>query len=142
MTEADCAKITGHPVLLYDGVCALCNGVVRFVLKHDKAKVFRFAALESNAGKELLGGDVTTHDGVALIVNALTPGQQAYRRSDAVAETMRLLGWPGLGRALLILPRSLREAGYSVVARLRYKVFGRYEVCPLPNADQGVRFLR
>ena len=140
MTEVDRAKIAGRPVLLYDGVCALCNGVVRFVLKRDKAGLFRFAALESAAGKELLGGEATTPEGVALVVDALTLGQRVYRRSDAVAEAMRLLGWPWLGSALMALPRALREAGYSLVARLRYKVFGRYKVCPLPGADQRGRF--
>ncbi len=141
MTEADRAKITGHPVLLYDGVCALCNGVVRFVLKHDKVKLFRFAALESNAAQELLTGDSAMMDGVALVLDALTGKQRVYRRSDATAEALRLLGWTSLAQALSAVPRPLREAGYSLVARVRYKFFGKHEVCPLPSVDDRGRFV-
>ena len=141
MTEAERATIAGHPVLLYDGVCALCNGMVRFVLKRDKAAVFHFAALESEAAGELLSGAVTTPDGLALVVNALTAEQRVYRRSDAVAEALRLLGWSWMGRALSLVPRILREAGYGLVARVRYQVFGRYEVCPLPATDVRGRFV-
>jgi predicted DCC family thiol-disulfide oxidoreductase YuxK len=141
MTEVDRAKIIGRPVLLYDGVCALCNGVVRFVLKRDKVKLFRFAALESKAAQELLAGDPTTLDGVALVMNALTEKQRVYRRSDATAEALRLLGWTWLAQVLAVVPRPFREAGYSLVAGLRYKVFGKYEVCPIPTAEDRGRFV-
>jgi predicted DCC family thiol-disulfide oxidoreductase YuxK len=141
MTEVDRAKIIGRPVLLYDGVCALCNSVVRFVLKRDEAKLFRFASLESKAAQELLAGDSTTLDGVALVSDALTEKQRVYRRSDATAEALRLLGRTWLAQALVVVPRPLREAGYSLVARVRYKFFGKYEVCPLPSADDRARFV-
>jgi predicted DCC family thiol-disulfide oxidoreductase YuxK len=145
MTESDRAKITGHPVLLYDGVCALCNGVVQFVLKRDKAGLFRFAALQSDVSRELLGVDQATPDGVALgvvlVIGALTAEQCVYRRSDAVAETLKLLGHRVLGRMLATMPGFVRETGYDVVARPRYKLFGRYEVCPLPAPDVRGRFV-
>lgn len=141
MTEADRAKIVGHPVLLYDGVCALCNGIVRFVLKRDTAGVFRFAVLESEAARELLGKNASTSEGVALVAGAFTTEQRVYRRSDAVAEVLRLLGRRGLGRALALMPRWLREAGYGAVARVRYRVFGRYQVCPLPAVEERGRFV-
>jgi len=140
MTESDRAKIAGRPVLLYDGMCALCNGVVQFVLKRDKA-LFRFAALQSDVALELLGMESTTLDGVALVVGTLTAEQRVYRRSDAVAETLNLLGRRGLSKALAVMPRFVREAGYEVTARLRYKLFGNYEVCPLPAADVRGRFV-
>lgn len=129
-------------VLLYDGVCALCNGVVLFLLKRDREGVFRFAHLESGVGLELMGGNATV-DGVVLVTDALGPGQRVYRRSDAVAEALRLLGggWRTLGRGLAVVPRVVREAGYGAVARVRYKVFGRYAVCPMPSAAERERFV-
>jgi len=142
MTEAERAKITGRPVLLYDGVCALCNGVVRFLLKRDGEGMFRFAPLESGVARELMG-DSASMDGVVLVTDALGPGQRVYRRSDAVAEALRLLGggWNALGRGLAVIPRTVREVGYGIVARVRYRVFGRYAVCSVPSAAERERFL-
>src|SRR3954447_24115235 len=106
MTETERAKIAGRPVLLYDGVCALCNGVVKFLLKRDRDGVFRFAPLQSGLARELAVGSESL-DGVVLVVNALTPEQRIYRRSDAVAEALRLLGggWRTLASGLRIVPR-------------------------------------
>ena len=140
MTEYDRAKIAGHPVLLYDGVCALCNGMVRLVLKRDTAGLFRFAALQSDVARELLRLQSTGLDSVVLVVAALTPEQRIYRRSDAVVEALGLLGRRGLSRGLGMIPRMIRETGYAMVARLRYRIFGRYEVCPLPPAEVRGRF--
>jgi len=142
VTEAERARIVGRPVLLYDGVCALCNGVVEFLLKRDSAGVFRFAPLGSGVARELAGeGDGV--EGVVLVTDALGAGQRVYRRSDAVAEALRMLGggWGFVGRMLALVPRGLRELGYGLVARVRYQVFGKYEVCPLPSREQRERFV-
>ena len=142
MTVEERERIAGRPVLLYDGVCALCNGVVRFCLKRDGAGMFRFAPLESGVARELMGENASV-DGVVLVTDALGPGQRVYQRSDAVAEALRLLGggWKALGRGLSLVPRVVREAGYGVVARVRYRVFGRYAVCPVPSAAEQERFV-
>jgi predicted DCC family thiol-disulfide oxidoreductase YuxK len=140
MTEAERATIAGHPVLLYDGVCALCHGIVRFVLRNDPDGSFRFAALESDAARELLGSEASLKDGVAVIVAPLTPGQRVLRRSDAVVEVLRLLGWRWRSHLLAAVPRWLREAGYGIVASVRYRIFGRYAVCPLPSPEVRERF--
>jgi predicted DCC family thiol-disulfide oxidoreductase YuxK len=142
MTEEERARIAGRPVLLYDGVCALCNGVVRFCLKRDGPGMFRFAPLESGVARELTGGDERV-DGVVLVVDALGERQQVYRRSDAVVEALRLLGggWRGIGNVLALVPRGLRETGYGMVARVRYRVFGRYAVCPVPSAEERGKFV-
>lgn len=142
MTAEERARIAGRPVLLYDGVCALCNGVVRFLLRRDKAGLFRFAPLESAAARELMVKGEGA-EGVVLVVDALWPAHRVYRRSDAVAEALELLGgrWGVLGSALRTVPRALREWGYGVVARVRYRVFGRYAVCPVPSAGERKRFV-
>jgi predicted DCC family thiol-disulfide oxidoreductase YuxK len=145
MTAAEQAQIEGRPLLLYDGVCVLCNGVVRFILRHDKQAAFRFTPLEGPLGREILArfNLQETPDGVVLITNTLTPFERIYHRSDAVAEALQLLGrsWGPLGKALATIPRPLREAGYRLVARLRYRLFGRYTTCPLPAPDQRSRIL-
>jgi predicted DCC family thiol-disulfide oxidoreductase YuxK len=146
MTEAERAKIEsqktqGRPVLLYDGVCALCNGMVKFVLRHDRDGVFLFAALASDPACQLLGANASVQDSVAVVLHPFTPRQIVLRRSDAVIEALRLLGWSWSARLLAVVPRWLRETGYGVVARVRYRLFGRYEVCPLPSPEVRARFL-
>ncbi|HEY8997329.1 MAG TPA: DCC1-like thiol-disulfide oxidoreductase family protein [Edaphobacter sp.] len=137
----DRSAIADRPVLLYDGVCALCNGVVRFVLRHDREALFRFASLESAAARELLGQQATVEKGVAVVTGTLISSQHVFRGSDAVVETLRLLGYAKLARLLEGVPRPLRQAGYDAVAALRYRVFGRYDVCPVPPPEVRGRFL-
>jgi predicted DCC family thiol-disulfide oxidoreductase YuxK len=145
MTEVERRTIEGRELLLYDGVCALCNGVVRFLLKRDRLDRFRFAPLQSRLGREVLARfDIHTFpDGVMLLTNALTPAEHLYRRSDAVAASLQLLSkpWRLLGTALMLMPRWLREGSYGIVARLRYRLFGRYTTCPVPLPDQRNRLL-
>ncbi len=91
----------------------------------------------------------TFPDGVMLLTDALTPGERLYQRSDAVAEALQLLGWrdgPGgywrlAGRTLGLLPRPWRDWGYGIVARFRYRLFGRYDTCPVPPPEQRSRLL-
>ena len=148
MTETERSQIEGCPVLLYDGVCALCNGVVRFVIRHDVRCDFRFAPLQSCLARELIAMSTSTSppEGVILVTDTLTPNQRLYRRSDAVVRTLSILGhpwdrWARLSSLLARVPHPLREFGYSVIARLRYRIFGRYTTCPVPTPDLRDRIL-
>ena len=145
MTEVERNAIQGRTLLLYDGVCALCNGVVQFLMKRDRLDRFRYAPLQSGLGREVLARfDIHTFpDGVMLVTDALTPRERLYQRSDAVAEALQLLGgyWRLAGRALRLLPRRLRDWGYGLVARFRYRFFGRYDTCPVPPPEQRSRLL-
>jgi predicted DCC family thiol-disulfide oxidoreductase YuxK len=145
MTETERVEIEGRALLLYDGVCALCNGVVDFLMKHDRLGKFRYAPLQSTLGREILArfGIEKTLDGVALLTSALTPQERFFHRSDAVQAALQLLGgpWRILGKALLFVPRFLREFGYGIVARIRYRLFGRYDTCPLPPPEQRRKIL-
>ena len=145
MTDAERSAIEGRALLLYDGVCALCNGVVKFLMKRDRRDRFRYAPLQSELGREMLArfGILELPDGVILIVNTLTAEERLYQRSDAVAGCLRLLGgpWRGVESALRLIPRWLREWGYGVVARFRYRVFGRYDACPVPTPEERGRLL-
>ena len=145
MTEPERAEIEGRALLLYDGICALCNGVVQFLLKHDRQEKLRYAPLQSTLGREILGrfGIHTFPDGVVLLTDALKAQERLYNRSDAVGGALRLLPtpWRLLGRLLFMVPRTLREFGYGIVARLRYRILGRYDTCPLPPLDQRRKLL-
>jgi predicted DCC family thiol-disulfide oxidoreductase YuxK len=145
MTEPEHIEIEGRALLLYDGVCALCNGVVRFFLKHDKLEKLRYAPLQSPLGREMLDrfGIGSPIDGVVLITDSLTPRERLYRRSDAIGAALELLSgpWRLLGRSLMLIPRPLREFGYRIVAGMRYQLFGRYTSCPVPPPNQRSRLL-
>lgn len=128
------------PILLFDGVCGLCNRTVRFVLAWDRRRIFRFAALQSETGTLLLSrfglqdSDLTT---MALLDNG-----RAFTESDAVLRTLRLLGFPwSLLWPLVLTPKSLRDPVYRWVARNRYRWFGKLDQCPWPGAEVEGRFL-
>ena|SRR5437762_7076878 len=145
MTEVERNAIQGRQLLLYDGVCALCNGVVQFLMKHDGLDQFRYAPLQSSLGREVLARfDIHTFpDGVMLLTDALSPTEHLYQRSDAVAEALQRLStpWRLAGRVLRLVPRPLRDWGYGIVARFRYRLFGRYDTCPIPPPEQRSRLL-
>lgn len=128
------------PILLFDGVCNLCNASVQWVLRHDRAGKFRFAALQSDTGQELLrrfGLEREHFDTVVLV-----DGDRLYTRSDAALALLSRLGapWAWLG-VLRVFPRPLRNAVYDWVARNRYRWFGRQDECWLPRPEWKERFL-
>jgi predicted DCC family thiol-disulfide oxidoreductase YuxK len=132
-----------NPVLLYDGVCGLCNRLVQFVLRHDTAACFRFASLQSDYAARILqlhGLDLQDLDTVYVVES---PGDRPKARSDAMISILLTLGgfWSAVATALRIFPRSFRDCGYSRVARHRYRIFGKYESCPLPDKKYRERFL-
>ncbi|MEM0992575.1 MAG: thiol-disulfide oxidoreductase DCC family protein [Bacteroidota bacterium] len=134
------ATTTTHPILLFDGVCNLCNGFVQFVIKIDPEAKLRFASLQSDAGRALLKEfDLPVADlkSVVLIYEG-----KAYTHSDAPLEATRHLGglWP-VFRVLKIVPRFIRDGIYNWIARNRYRWFGKQESCWMPTPDLQRRFL-
>lgn len=135
-----------NPILLYDGVCGLCNRFVRFVLRRDRSRSFRFASLQSDFAADTLKRhhlDPLDLDSVYVIENAGSPDERLAVRSDAVIAVLQRLGggWRLLGILLRLLPGRLRDWGYRLVAAQRYRIFGKYETCPLPEAKYRNRFL-
>jgi predicted DCC family thiol-disulfide oxidoreductase YuxK len=127
-------------VILFDGVCNLCNASVRWVIARDRGAVFRFASLQSVAGMQVLaaaGAAAGAQDSVVLVDEA-----GVHTRSEAVLRIARRLGFPwslaGTGR---ILPRAWRDAVYAWVARHRYAWFGRQDACLRPTPALRARFL-
>lgn len=119
-----------HAIVLFDGECVLCNGSVNFIYHCDSRSYFRFTSLQSDVGARLLAEHGIPQDlgTIVLIENGL-----AYTRSTAVLRIARHLGWPWkLLYGLRIIPRFLRDAIYTAIARRRYRWFGRRDYCPLP----------
>ncbi|HEY7285736.1 MAG TPA: DCC1-like thiol-disulfide oxidoreductase family protein [Vicinamibacterales bacterium] len=132
-------------LVLYDGVCGLCNRVVQFVLEHDERRVFRFASLQSALGRSIVkqsGGDPDELTAFYVVGNYQTPAARVLTRSDAVLFVACKLGWPWkAARLLRVLPRVIRDRAYDLVAWNRYQVFGRHEHCLLPRPEFRSRFV-
>ncbi|GAB6859978.1 thiol-disulfide oxidoreductase DCC family protein [Haloplanus litoreus] len=128
------------PVLLFDGVCNLCNGVVQFLVRRDPAGRIRYAPLQSDSGQALLERAGLAGDDMDTVV--LVEGDRAYTKSGAAIRVAELLGWPyRLARLGRLVPRRLRDALYDIVAANRYGWFGRKERCMVPDEDVSDRFL-
>jgi len=136
----------GHALILYDGVCGLCNGFVQFVLRRDAVGYFRFCALQDPISAEILvrhNLNPATLSTVCLVTDPWTPQEQLATRSKAVLMVLCQLGatWRWAAALLRLIPRPLRDFGYSLVARIRHRIFGHLAACPLPTASQRGRFL-
>jgi predicted DCC family thiol-disulfide oxidoreductase YuxK len=140
-----------HPIILYDGVCGLCNRLNQFVLRRDGQGTFRFAPLQSPLAARILarhGANPQDLDTVYVVLNhdltkEAQPDERLLPRSDAVIFALKRLGgiWQVLGLFVQLLPRRLRDWGYRIVARNRYRVFGRFESCVLPRAADRSKFI-
>jgi predicted DCC family thiol-disulfide oxidoreductase YuxK len=130
--------VTAPATVLFDGVCNLCNGAVRFIAANDPAGHFTFLSLQSPRGAELFGAG---RDADAASIVLFDYGQR-YEQSDAVLHIALGLRapWP-LAFAFILVPRELRDRAYRWIARNRYRWFGRRDVCALPPADLAARFL-
>jgi predicted DCC family thiol-disulfide oxidoreductase YuxK len=127
-------------LLLFDGVCHLCDHTVQWVLAHDRTGLVHFCPIQSETGRRLYSqhGLDPEHPGSMLL---LTPGG-ALEKSDAALELAALMGPPcSWLRLLRIIPRPLRDAVYDLVSRNRYRLFGRREACWLPRPEWRQRFL-
>jgi predicted DCC family thiol-disulfide oxidoreductase YuxK len=127
-------------IILFDGVCNLCNGSVVFIIKRDKKDVFRFAALQSEIGQELISKlhiDTSKTDSIILVTN-----DSYVSRSTAALKIARELsgGYPLL-YAFMIIPAFIRNFVYDIIAKNRYKWFGKKESCMIPTPELKAKFL-
>jgi len=135
-----------NPIILYDGVCALCNRFVRFILKRDSRDRFRFASLQSDFAVNILerhGVAPQNLDTIYVVLDHAEPNERLAARSDAGLVVLHEIGggWAALGAALRSLPRWSRDWGYNAIARNRYRIFGKYDTCPLPEEKYRHKFL-
>lgn len=126
-------------VVLFDGLCNLCNGSVQFIIARDRRARFKFASLQSAAAVRLLSGTATP---ASLDTVVLVEDGRVYARSDAALRIARGLGFPwALAWIFVLVPRVLRDLLYDAVARNRYRWFGRRDVCMVPSPALRDRFL-
>lgn len=128
-------------IILFDGVCNLCNSTVQFIIKNDKKDIFRFVALQSELGKEIceyIGIDQNKIDSIVLY----NPSVAYYYKSSAVLEIASDLGGTySLLTAFKILPEKLRNFIYDYIAKNRYKWYGKKESCMIPTPELKTKFL-
>ena len=135
-----------HPIILYDGVCGLCNRFVGFVLKRDPRDQFRFAALQGPLSRVILGRHGLNPDAletVYLVIDYQLPSERLLSRSDAAIAVFARLGgvWQRVSRLMASCPRRIRGWAYNTIAGSRYRYFGKYQSCPLPRPEDRHRFL-
>ena len=127
-------------IVLFDGICNLCNASVQFIIEHDKKNAFQFSSLQSDFGQEILSKNhlnTTDFDSVLLVDN-----NQIFDRSDAALRIAKELDFPiRLLSVFLIIPKPIRDSFYSIIAKNRYKWFGKKESCWIPTAELKSKFI-
>jgi predicted DCC family thiol-disulfide oxidoreductase YuxK len=135
----------GQTVLFYDGVCGLCSRLVRFLLARDRSGRIQFAVLQSAFASEVLprhGHDAARLDTVYLLTGYGTPEERVLRKSRAVLAAVAMLPAPWkLAAAFRVVPGVVLDFFYDLVARVRYRVFGRTEHCRVPAPSERSRFI-
>ncbi len=131
----------GKKVILFDGVCNLCNSAINLIIQRDKKRVFLYASLQSSIGKQLAAErriDLSKVDSILLI----EPGNAYYQKSSAALHIAKQLsgGYPILA-AFLIIPTAIRDVIYDIIARNRYRWFGKKEHCMIPTPELKALFL-
>jgi predicted DCC family thiol-disulfide oxidoreductase YuxK len=139
------ADVRTYPVLLYDGLCGFCDGTVQFILRHDRRGTLKFATLQGEYARGVIERhpELAGVDSLVLVEpDPATGRENVYVRSTGALRVARYLGgaWH-LTRATAIVPRFLRDWAYDAFARIRYRVFGRYDSCPIPTPEQRARFI-
>lgn len=132
---------TSYKIILFDGVCNLCNGAVRFIIEHDTKDRFRFAPLQGETAAHLIqerGIETASVDSIILI----DPGTAYYFKSTAALHIAKELSgaWPLL-QVFFILPEGFRNIVYDFIARNRYRWFGKKESCMVPTPELKAKFL-
>ncbi|MFL5772536.1 MAG: thiol-disulfide oxidoreductase DCC family protein [Flavisolibacter sp.] len=133
-------EMTNHPIVLFDGVCNLCNASVNFLIRQDKKNVFRFATLQSETGKKLLG----THHPPNYLNHSfiLIDRGKSYEKSSAALKLVNHLPWYWKTfKIFWIIPPFIRNFVYDFIARNRYRWFGRKDVCMVPSPSLKDKFL-
>lgn len=132
------------PVLLYDGVCGVCNGAVRTILRFDRRGTLRFAALDSDVARDIIGRHprLVGLDSMVFVRDAGGPAETVSTESAALLQVADYLGgfWK-LAMVARVIPAFIRDRLYAAFAAVRYRVGGKYDTCPIPSPEVRGRFL-
>lgn len=128
-------------IILFDGVCNLCDASVQFIIKHDKKDIFRFVAIQSELGKEIikyLGIDTSKIDSIILY----EPGIAYYFKADAALHIAKELNsWHAILYSFIHTPNFIKDSVYDYIAKNRYKWYGKKEACIIPTPELKAKFL-
>jgi predicted DCC family thiol-disulfide oxidoreductase YuxK len=142
-------EMEGRALMLYDGLCGVCNSAVQWVIKRDHGDRFRFAPQQSAVAAAILSRNGIDHEAmldnnsVYLVLNAGTKQERLLTQSDVTVSMLTILGgrWRVLGKLLGAVPLFVRNFVYRMFARNRYRLTGQYEVCPIPSEAQQIKFV-
>lgn len=133
-------NIENKSIIFFDGVCNLCNNSVQFIIKRDKHKRFLYASLQSDAARDILLQFKIKNSGFDSII--LLENGKLYQKSTAILKIVKQLnGFWKLNYVFILIPKFFRDFIYDIIAKNRYKWFGKREVCLLPTGDMKLRFL-
>jgi predicted DCC family thiol-disulfide oxidoreductase YuxK len=145
MVHSAAQQSIGAHLVLYDGVCGLCSRLLQFLLRHDRRDVFRFASLQSRVGQSIVErcgrnpGELTSF---YVVADYQTAASRVLTRSDAALFVAGAFSWPWkTARLMRFVPQGIRDRVYDVVARSRYRVFGRSDLCLPPRPEYRGRFI-
>lgn len=126
-------------IVLFDGVCNLCNSTVLFLIKHDTNNQLHFSAQQTEAGKKIiLQNNIVTDNNSVIFIKET----HVYYKSDAIIEITKMLtGWPRVLQYSKTIPKWLRNALYDFIAKNRYKIFGKRNECNIPSEEIKYKFL-
>ena len=142
-------QMDGRALMLYDGLCGVCNSAVQWVIKRDHGDRFRFAPQQSAVAAAILSRNGIDHEAmlqsnsVYLVLDAGSKDERLLTQSDVTVNMLLLLGgrWRIWGKILRAVPLFARNAAYRMFARNRYRLRGQYEVCPIPSEAQQMKFV-
>ena len=142
-------QVEGRALMLYDGLCGVCNSAVQWVIKHDHSDRFRFAPQQSALAAAILSRHGIDHEAmlksnsVYLVLDAGTEHERLLTQSDVTVNMLLILGgrWRVWGMILRAVPRFVRNAAYRMFARNRYRLTAQYEVCPVPSETVRMKFV-
>jgi predicted DCC family thiol-disulfide oxidoreductase YuxK len=142
-------QVEGRALMLYDGLCGVCNSAVQWVIKRDHGDRFRFAPQQSAVAAAILSRNGIDHEAmlesnsVYLVLDAGTEHERLLTQSDVTVNMLLILGgrWRVWGMILRTVPRFVRNAGYRMFARNRYRLTGQYAVCPVPSETVRMKFV-
>lgn len=131
-------SVVADRIVFFDGVCGLCNSTVNFLLDRDRHLALHFAPLQGETARSLLSDGARDLNSIAFL-----EGGRVYRHSTAIVRILDALPqpWPILGGCLWLVPSPIRNLGYSLVARFRYRLFGKHETCRMPTPEDRERML-
>lgn len=131
---------SGKKLILFDGVCNFCNFWVNFIISRDQKDIFRFASLQSEVGKTILNYLNLSTENFDTFV--LIEGKHFYFKSTAALKVIKNInGWLKVLYPLILLPKFLRDSVYNLIAKNRYKIFGRSDTCRVPTESEKSKFI-